>query len=108
MIGMHACSDSRIICCPVGDLDQAIAGSLRRLVSDTVRSGVEILIDLRDVGYMDAAGVSALADCVRLVRAVGGTARVCNPSPRVRWRLELLGIESPQTLSSTAVDHSAA
>jgi anti-anti-sigma regulatory factor len=50
---------------------------------------------------MDAAGVSALSDSFRLVRTLGGTARVCNTRPSLRWRLQLVGIERP--LLGTAI-----
>jgi anti-anti-sigma factor len=54
---------------------------------------MDVVVDLRHVESMDAAGVSALTDSVRLVRTLGGTARVCNTRPGLRWRLQLVGIE---------------
>jgi anti-anti-sigma factor len=56
---------------------------------------MDVVVDLRHVESMDAAGVSALANSFRLVRSLGGTARVCNTRPGLRWRLELVGIERP-------------
>jgi anti-anti-sigma factor len=56
---------------------------------------MSVVVDLRHVESIDAAGVGALAQSFRLVRTLGGTARVCNTRPHLRWRLELVGIERP-------------
>jgi anti-anti-sigma regulatory factor len=69
---------------------------------------MDVVFDLRHVESIDAAGVSALADSFRIVRTLGGTARVCNTRPGLRWRLELVGIERPLVGSSIPVLSGAA
>jgi anti-anti-sigma factor len=61
---------------------------------------MDVVVDLRHVESMNAAGVSALTDSFRRVRTLGGTARVCNTRPDLRWRLELVGLERPLVGSS--------
>jgi anti-anti-sigma factor len=95
VINVQAATRSRFRCFPAGDLDQQAATRLRRVIGPVLRPGLDVIVDLRHVESMDAAGVGALADFLRLVRTLGGTARVCHARPRLRWRLELVGIEGP-------------
>jgi anti-anti-sigma factor len=85
-------ADSSIVCRPSGGLDWIGAMSLRHAIYDSVRPGVDIIIDLSRVDFVDAVGMSALVGSVRRVRAVGGKAQICNPSSDVRRRLELVGV----------------
>jgi anti-anti-sigma factor len=93
-------ADSSIVCRPSGGLDWIGATSLRHAIHDSVRSGVDIIIDLSRVDFIDAVGMSALVGSVRRVRAVGAEAQICNPSSDVRRRLELVGIYGLLTHSS--------
>ena len=70
-----------VICRPIGQLDWAGAIALRHVVHDSVAPGAEIVIDLSRVAFVDAAGMSALVESVRRVRALGGTARISNVRP---------------------------
>src|ERR1700722_9179806 len=99
MIETETCSDSTAIWRPSGDLDIASAVPLRHLVGDILRSELDLVIDLDEVTFVDAVGISALVGAIRRVRAAGGTARVSNINPRVRWVLELVGVEQLLTQS---------
>jgi anti-anti-sigma factor len=66
--------------------------SLRHAIGDSLQPGVEVIIDLSRVEFVDAVGISAIAGSVRRVRAVGGHAQLCGASPEVRGRLELTRI----------------
>jgi anti-anti-sigma factor len=85
--------DSSILCRPIGQLDWAGAISLRHVIHDSLAPGVDIVIDLSRAGFVDAAGMSALVGSVRLVRALGGTARVCNVRPRAQRLMELVCVD---------------
>jgi len=85
--------DSSILCRPIGQLDWAGAIALRHVVHDSLAPGAEIVIDLSRVGFVDAAGMSALVGSVRRVRALGGTARICNVRPRVQRLMELVCVD---------------
>jgi len=92
VVETHLRADSSIVCRPSGDLDWIGAMSLRHAIHDSVRPGVDIIIDLSRVDFVDAVGMSALVGSVRRVRATGGEAQICNPSSDVRRRLELVGV----------------
>jgi anti-anti-sigma factor len=66
--------------------------SLRHLIGDILRPGVEVLIDLSRVDFIDAVGISAIVGSVRRVRAVGGQAEIRGRSSQVRHRVELAGV----------------
>ena len=85
-------ADCSIVCRPSGGLDWIGAVSLRHSVHDWLRPGVDMIIDLSRVDFIDAVGMSALVGCVRRVRAVGGEARICNATSHVRRRMELVGV----------------
>jgi stage II sporulation protein AA (anti-sigma F factor antagonist) len=88
-VGPH----SSAVCRPRDDLDWLNAFPLRRALSDLLQPGVQIVIDLGRVSWIDATGVSALMESIRRVTAVGGTVRICHMSPEVRRRLELVGVD---------------
>jgi stage II sporulation protein AA (anti-sigma F factor antagonist) len=85
-------ADSSIVCRPSGSLDWIAAASLRHAIGELFRPGVDVVIDLSRVEFIDAVGISAIAGTVRRVRAVGGHAQLCDVSPEVRRRLELAGV----------------
>jgi anti-anti-sigma factor len=66
--------------------------SLRHDVRGSVGPGIEIVIDLSPVEFIDAVGMHAVVGSVRLAQAYGSTARVCNARPRVRRLMELVGV----------------
>ncbi|MGO9661208.1 MAG: STAS domain-containing protein [Acidimicrobiales bacterium] len=93
---------SSIVCRPVGELDWVGAVPLRRVVHDAFAPGLEVVIDLSRVEFIDAAGMSALVGSVRFVRAQGGAARTCNARPQVRRLMELIGVDRLLMPSSVA------
>lgn len=77
-----------------GELDLATAPALRRAVVDAGSPGpVHLVVDLSDVTFVDAAGLSALLHCADVVRAGGGGLRLSSPSRMLRRMLRLLDLE---------------
>jgi anti-anti-sigma factor len=92
LVETHVGADSSIVCRPSGGLDWIGAVSLRHAIHDSLRPGVDIIIDLSRVDFIDAVGMSALVGSVRRIRAVGGEAQICNATSQVRQRIEQLGL----------------
>jgi anti-sigma B factor antagonist len=88
----HERPGSSVVCKPMGNLDWAGAVTLRHDVRDSLRPGIEIVIDLSPVEFIDAAGMGAVVGSVRLARAVGATARVCNARPQVQRLMEFVAV----------------
>jgi anti-anti-sigma factor len=92
MIDTSVRPGAKVIWKPLGDLGWDGATSLRQKVRDSLEPGVELVIDLSPVEFIDAAGMHAIVRSVRLAQIFGATARVCNARPSVRRRLELVGV----------------
>jgi anti-sigma B factor antagonist len=58
-----------------------------------LRAGHDVVFDLRDVAFVDSAGLGALIGAVRRVRENGGDAVICRPRPSVRRALHLTAID---------------
>ena len=78
-----------------GELDLATRESLRDAVIDALAGAVpgELVVDLREVTFIDAAAVqAAVLDSADVARAAGVRCRVL-PSPRVCRILEIAGLD---------------
>jgi anti-sigma B factor antagonist len=62
----------------IGELDVATSGDLAEHVEMAVGTGAvrHVVLDLTDVSFMDARGISALVRCHRAVEAVSGDLEV--------------------------------
>jgi anti-sigma B factor antagonist len=92
VIRTDALPGSTVVCKPLGNLDWVGAMSLRHDVRDSLQPGVEIVIDLSPVEFIDSVGMHAVVGSVRLARGFGAVARVCNVRPQVQRLMELVGV----------------
>lgn len=93
MIEIEQRPDSSVVCRPSGELDLASSIQLRHVLSELFQPYLKLVIDLDRVDRIDAVGASVLLGLVRRVSAHGGTVRVINVRPYVRWFFELVGVE---------------
>jgi anti-sigma B factor antagonist len=80
---------------PAGDVDIAVAEDLRAAwyaVLDE-RLPARVVVDLRDVTFMDSSGLSVLAGLARRQQPRGGTVAVCNPSEQIAKIMILTGLD---------------
>lgn len=78
-----------------GELDLGTAALLVRDIEQRLEEGVRVFrIDLRNVSFLDSAGVKALLCCMRRVRVHGGRMLLARPSSQVRKVFAALGFES--------------
>jgi anti-anti-sigma factor len=106
MITLHTCPDSTVVCRPEGTLDYNAATQLRHLVGGILSPDLNLVLDLSRVHHIDGVGASALVGSVRRVRAMGGRSRISDVNPRIKWVLEVLGIDRflTQVLTPEAPD----
>ena len=77
-----------------GILDGIRGNNLRREVNDVVASGADILlIDLKDVKFVDSSGLGALVSAMQTMRNANGKLFVCSISDQVRMLFELTKID---------------
>ena len=75
-----------------GDIDHNNCGSVEAALSNALDEGhVIVLLDLRDVTYIDSGGLSVLLSGVRRLRDQGWLGAV-GPNSNVRRLLEIVGL----------------
>src|SRR5688572_20497907 len=67
-----------------GDVDLQTAHLLRRRIATASEPGEDLVIDLRQVGFMDSPGLGTLIYCDRLQRERGGRLILKGPTGPVR------------------------
>jgi anti-sigma B factor antagonist len=75
-----------------GDIDHNNCGSVEAALTNSLDAGnLVVLLDLRDVTYIDSGGLSVLLSGVRRLRDSGWLG-VVGPNPNVRRLLEIVGL----------------
>ena len=75
-----------------GDIDLQTAPTFRRQIERAVEPGELLVIDLRQVTFMDSPGLGTLVYCDRLQRERGGQLVLKDPSGPVRELLDMVGL----------------
>lgn len=79
---------------PSGILDGTKAGQFRQEISNLVDNGANIvLIDLKEVTFMDSSGLGALVLALKTVRAAGGKLFICSINEQVKMLFELTSMD---------------
>jgi anti-anti-sigma factor len=105
MIETEARQQGTVICRPLGELNGSTAFLFRRLVKALRPS--ELVIDLSRVTFVDAMGLEVLITTARTVHLEGSTVRVEKMNPRIRRRLELVGVDRLVTSVTSALPRTA-
>ena len=93
MMNLEKWQGSSVVCQPLGALDLEAASEFRHRIAAILRPELDLVLDLSHVDYIDASGASALVGSLRRVRAMGGNPRVCHVNPRIRWVLDIIGVD---------------
>ena len=79
---------------PSGILDSTKASQFREEISNLVTDGADIvLIDLKDVTFIDSSGLGALVSALKTVRSTGGKLCICSINEQVRMLFELTSMD---------------
>jgi anti-sigma B factor antagonist len=77
-----------------GELDMLSAPVLaRELAAVARRHPARIVLDLRDLSFMDVSGLRAILDAARSARREGRSVVIANPMPHIVRLLELTAID---------------
>lgn len=75
---------------PSGILDGIRGNQLRREISDIVADNVKIvLIDLKDVKFIDSSGLGALVSSMQMIRNANAKLFLCSVSDQVKMLFQL-------------------
>lgn len=79
---------------PNGRLDMVAAPQLKALVQTAVADGaIPVVIDLRDVQFIDSTGLGALISGLRTTRQAGSDLRIARAAAQVKMVLEMTHID---------------
>lgn len=78
----------------VGELDLSVTERLRAELWPMVREGRSVTIDLRDLTYLDSAGVSVLFDAAESATRRGCKFSLVDPNPHIVFVLDLTGLDT--------------
>jgi anti-sigma B factor antagonist len=79
---------------PSGILDGAQAGQFRQDIAEAVQGGVEmIVVDFKNVTFMDSSGLGALVLSLKTVRAAESKLFLCSINDQIKMLFELTNVE---------------
>lgn len=79
---------------PAGLLDGTKATVLRKEIDEILANGANIvLIDLKEVTFIDSSGLGALVSALKSVRGNGGKLFLCSINAQVRMLFELTSMD---------------
>jgi len=80
---------------PSGRLDVTSVAQFRREVTEIATSKPKfILIDLKDISFMDSSGLGALVAALKTIRTAGGDLAICSLSEQVKMLFDLTSMGS--------------
>lgn len=98
-------SESTVAVRVSGEIDARTGPTLERAVLDAVKAGpARTVVDLRDVGFMDSAGVTVLVRAAKRLKSAGREPLVVLASKPVHRLLELTGIDTLVDVAGTGDD----
>lgn len=79
---------------PTGLLDGSKANQVRREINECLEGGAQIvLLDLKDVTFIDSSGLGSLVSALKTVRSSGAKMLICSISDQVRILFELTSMD---------------
>lgn len=79
---------------PAGILDGTKAAKFRQDVSESVDKDTEVvLVDFKDVTFMDSSGLGALVLSLKAVRAAGAQLTLCSLNDQIKMLFELTSMD---------------
>jgi anti-sigma B factor antagonist len=89
-----------VVAVPSGEIDLETSPTFYQAIMDVCQSSPpKLVIDLREVGYMDSSGVGTLVEAFRMVKGYGGRLVLLAPSDRVRSMFEIAKLDQFFTIT---------
>jgi anti-anti-sigma factor len=86
-------ADDLITVTVAGELDVSNSAWLHDTLHDAIDVGAaEVLLELRDLSFMDSTGLAVLASAQRRMQSTGGTLAILHPTLPVKRLLEITGL----------------
>jgi anti-sigma B factor antagonist len=79
---------------PSGVLDNTKAGQFRNEIDEMIRGGADrILVDLKEVTFMDSSGLGALVIAMKAIQSAGGNLSICSINEQVKILFDLTSMD---------------
>ncbi|MFI8194107.1 STAS domain-containing protein [Streptomyces sp. NPDC085946] len=91
-IAVTATGDIRMLTL-AGEIDHHTGETLQQALDITGTTRPRIVIDMRQVAFMDSSGINILITAHQHITQAGGWLRLAEPTPSVRRVLQLVGID---------------
>ncbi len=75
---------------PVEELDASNAGEFKRDIAPVLQVYPHLVLDLRQLRFVDSSGLGAMLSCLRQLSARSGDLKLCGMSKQVRALFELV------------------
>ena len=96
----------RVRVCTVGEVDLAAAGELQANIIDVLDRGfARVVVDLRDVRFLDSTAIQALIKSDRHARELGARLSIILGGPAIRKALALAGVLDRLDIEARADGH---
>ncbi|WP_442786377.1 STAS domain-containing protein [Leptothoe sp. PORK10 BA2] len=79
---------------PSGILDGTQTNAFRQQVNVALEKGIKVLlIDLKDITFVDSSGLGVLVACLKNARTAGAKMYVCSINDQIRMLFELTSMD---------------
>jgi anti-sigma B factor antagonist len=92
-IAVRQDGETRVVVAVAGEVDMATAPQLEQVLAG--HTGVDVVVDLAGVPFLDSSGLSVLVKTRAYVEGSGRTLRVTGEQDNVRKILEVTGLLGP-------------
>ena len=88
-------SEETITACLSGEIDHHNAKPIRTEIDEVAQriAPTELVLDFRDVGFMDSSGIGLVMGRYQLMQELGGELRVTNLSAHIKKVMKLAGLD---------------
>ena len=108
LVVVHAHHDSADVLSLVGDLDGAGASRFVLQAAHALKHGAQrLVVELGDVSFVDSAGLAALLNVLRRVRAAGAGMILVGVQPHVRDVIDQTRLDREFAFAATLADAEA-
>jgi anti-anti-sigma factor len=91
-------ANGAIVVIPVGEIDLATVDQLQAEVDAAAGEAKQVVLDLREVSFIDSAGLRLVVQSSRALEAAGGTLSVVRGPKEVQRVFDLVGLDGRVTM----------
>ncbi len=86
--------DDMVICRVTGEVTFSTSPDLRKRLIDAVDQGAKkVIINLKNVGYIDSSGMATLVELLQKVKSAGGDLRLAETSEKIKEILDMVRLK---------------